>query len=176
MAIRIFVFSLLIISIIGYFATIENSNKKNLEQDTPLLTFSNSAMYTLTPQNMNRVIYSKRTSRYKDRDIMYEGVLTLKNKDKNQKEVTDFLYADVIIKKDSLFKFIGNTRYKRDDYIKFNTNELMYDSKTQIATNSLPFNGYYFNDYIKGTNLYLDIKKHYMKSKNTHFEIDITNN
>ena len=176
MAIRGFIFILLGLAIISYFIPIEVSNKKDSNEDVALLTFNDSTMYTLTPASMNRIIYSKQVLRYKTKDVMHEGALTLKAKDKDKKEITDILYSDIIIKRGDSFKFLNNVKYKRDDAITLNTNELIYNAKTKIATNTLPFDGTYFNNYIKGENIYLDLNKYYMKSDNTHFEIETKKN
>jgi hypothetical protein len=53
------------------------------------------------------------------------------------------------------------------------TDELIYNAKTKIATNSLPFYGTYYNNIIEGENIYLDINEYHMKAKDIHFEIDI---
>jgi hypothetical protein len=175
MVIRVFVFLLLIFSVISYFIPVESKNKKDSNKDIPLLSFKDSTMYTLTPESMNRIIYSKQTMRYSNRDVMHEGALTLQGKDKDQKDVNEVLYADLIVKRGDIFRFLSNVKYRKDDYIKLNTDELIYNSKTKIATNSLPFDGYYFNDYIKGKNIYLDMNRYYMKAKDSHFEIDMNN-
>ncbi len=176
MAIRGFIFILLSLAIISYFVPIEESNKKDTNEDIALLTFNDSTMYTLTPESMNRVIYSSKVLRYKTRDVMHEGALTIKGKDKNNKEITDILYSDIIIKRGDSFKFLNNVKYKRDNVITLNTNELIYNAKTKIAENTLPFDGIYFDNYIKGENIYLDLNKYYMKSQNTHFEIETKKN
>ena len=176
MAIKGFIFIILSLAIISYFIPIEERSNKDSNEDIALLTFNDSTMYTLTPTNMNRIIYSKKVLRYKTKDVMHEGALTLKGKDKDNKEVTDILYSDIIIKRGESFKFLNNVRYKRDDTITLNTDELIYNAKTKIATNSLPFDGTYFKNYIKGENIYLDLNKYYMKSNNTHFEIETKKN
>lgn len=176
MAIRGFLFILLSFSFISYFMDVKTTIKKDSNEDIALLTFDDATMYTLTPDSMNRIIYSKKVLRYKTKDVMHEGALTLKGKDKNEKEITDILYSDIIIKRGNSFKFLNNVKYKRDDAITLNTDELVYNAKTKIATNTLPFNGTYFNNYIKGENIYLDLNKYYMKSDNTHFEIEVKNN
>lgn len=173
MVIKSFVFILFCLGLISYFIPIDSNNKKDLEEDMALLTFNDSTMYTLTPTSMNRIIYSKKAIRYKDRDVMIEGALTLKGKDANNKEITDVLYSDIIIKREENFNFLGNVRYKRDDAITLNTDELIYNSLTKIATNTMPFDGLYFNNYIKGENIYLDMNKYYMKANNTHFEVEV---
>lgn len=173
MVIRVFVLLLLVLSVVSYFIPIEQKDKNDLKKDIPLLTFNDSTMYTLTPASMNRIVYSKQAMRYSDRDVMYDGALTLKGEDKDNKEITDIIYSDVIIKRGETFKFLNNVKYRRDNYITLNTDELIYDSKNEIATNSLPFDGTYYNHSIKGTNIYLELKEYYMKAKEAHFEVDV---
>lgn len=173
MAIKAAVFILFVLSIFSYFTPVENLSKKSADMDTPVLTFKESTMYTLTSDSMNRIIYSDEVLRYKDRDVMHKGALTLKGKDKDNKEVTDILYADIIIKRDEELKFINEVKYKRDDSITLNTDELIYNVNTKVATNTMPFNGSYFDNYIKGENIYLDLNKYNMKASNTHLEIEV---
>ncbi len=173
MAINAFVILLLIFSTLSYFIPVENRAKKNATEDIALLTFNDSTMYTLTPISMNRLVNSEKVLRYKDRDVMYKGTLTLKGKDNNNKEITDIVYSDIIVKRVDKFKFSKNVKYQRDNYITLNTDELYYDAKARVASNTLPFEGTYYNNYIKGEQIYLDLNKYYMKSINTHFEIEI---
>lgn len=174
MAIRLFAISLFVVAILSYFIPVQMDNKNIAEDDVPLLTFNNSTMYTMDTQSMNRVVYAKQALRYKTKDIMNNAAMTMKDFDKNGKEITDTLYADVIIKKGDIFNFFNNVKYKRDDFVTLNSDEMVYDSKRRIATNTKPFDGTYYNHYIKGSDIYLDMNKYYMKSKNTHFEIELT--
>lgn len=173
MAIKGSVFLLFVLAIISYFIPVEQLNKTQTDNDTPLLTFNESTMYTLTTDSMNRIIYSEEVLRFKDRDVMHEGALTLKGKDKDNKDVTDILYSDVIIKRGDNLKFLNNVKYKRDNYITLNTDELLYNVNTKIATNTMPFDGSYFDNYIKGESIYLDLNKYNMKASNTHLEIEV---
>ena len=173
MVIRTFVLALLGLAFLSYFVPVEEVNNKNSEEDIALLTFNESTMYTLTPANMNRVVKSKKVIRFKDRDVLYDGELILKGKDKENNILTDVLVSDVIIKRDDIFSFINNVKFKRNDFLTLKTNELIYDSKTKIATNTLPFDGTYFNNTIQGETIYLDLNKYQMKSKNVHFEVEV---
>lgn len=65
MVIRAFVFLLLVIASISYFIPVENTHKKDGIEDIPLLTFSDSTMYTLSTDSMNRIVYSKEAMRKK---------------------------------------------------------------------------------------------------------------
>lgn len=175
MAVKLFIFALLCLSTISYFVPVEDKTKKDGIEDIALLTFTDSTMYTLTTDSMHRIVDSKEALRYKDKDVMYDGILTLKGKDKDNKEITDILFSDVIIKRGDDFKFLNNVKYRRDNSITLNTNELLYNDKTGIATNTLPFDGTYFNNYIKGKNIYLNLNEYYMKANETHFEVEVEN-
>lgn len=175
MVVRVFIFALLAISVISYFIPVQNVEKKNSNKEQPLLVFKDSTMYTLNTDSMNRIVYAKEVFRYKNRDLMHQGALTLKTLDKNNNYVTDTLYSDIVVKRKELYKFFKNVRFKRDDFMALNTDELFYDANKEIATNTLPFYGEYYNNTIKGESLYLDMKSYFMKSKNTHFEIDMKN-
>ncbi len=173
MVIRVFVLGLLVLASLSYFIPVENKDKKSAQNDIPLLTFSDSTMYTLTTDSMNRIVHSKSALRYKDRDVMHEGALLIKGVDKENNEISDTLTADVIIKRAEAYKFLNDVKFRRNDYITLNTDELLYNAETKVATNTLPFEGTYFNNYIKGKNIYLDLDKYYMKAEDSHFEIEV---
>ncbi|WP_321311303.1 LPS export ABC transporter periplasmic protein LptC [Halarcobacter sp.] len=173
MVIRIFVFVLFSLSVIGYFMPVEQRAKKDADKDRPLLTFVDSTMYTLNTDSMNRIIFTKEAIRYKNRDVMHDGSLMLKSIDNDNQEITDTLLADLIIKRGDNFKFINDVQFTRNDYMTLNTNELLYNAETKIATNTLPFEGTYFNNYLEGENMYLDLNNYYMNALKTHFEIEI---
>lgn len=175
MAVNIFIFILLSISTISYFIPVENVKTKTNAEEIPLLTFTDSTMYTLTPDSMNRIVDAKQVQRYKTKDVMYKGTITLKGDidKKTNENLIDTLYADFIIKREDNFKFIENVKFNRDDFLTLNTDELNYNAKTLIATNSVPFDGTYYNNFIKGESLYLDRTKYFFKSKKTHFELEV---
>ncbi|XPV69941.1 MAG: hypothetical protein ACNI25_05040 [Halarcobacter sp.] len=173
MVIRIFFLGMLFLATLSYFIPVNNKKVDDNIDDIALLTFDDATMYTLTTESMNRIIYTKKAVRYKTKDMMYDGALTLKSKDKANNQITDVLYADLIIKRGDNFKFINNVKYKRDDYITLYTNELVYNAKNKIATNSVPFNGTYYNNSLSGEKIYLNLNKYHLKADNTHFEINI---
>lgn len=164
---------MLFLATLSYFIPVNNKKVDDNIDDIALLTFDDATMYTLTTESMNRIIYTKKAVRYKTKDMMYDGALTLKSKDKANNQITDVLYADLIIKRGDNFKFINNVKYKRDDYITLYTNELVYNAKNKIATNSVPFNGTYYNNSLSGEKIYLNLNKYHLKADNTHFEINI---
>ncbi|RXK01067.1 hypothetical protein CRU98_01035 [Arcobacter sp. CECT 8986] len=174
MVIKFFIYALFAFSLGIYFIPISENNNKDEQKDIPLITFNDSTMYTLNEETTTKIVNAKKASRFKTHDIMYEGEFILKAKDKKVKNATDFISANVIIKKEDNYTFIKDVKFRRDDFITLNTDELYYNDKTQIATNTVPFNGTYYKHYLKGKNLYLDLQKEIMKSKNSHFEIETT--
>ncbi len=171
MAIKSFIFIFLFFAIIAYISPINTSNKQSTTDNIALVTFYDSIMYTLDIKSINRFIISKKVERYKTKDLMYNGIITIQKK-QNDKKVFDYLSGDFIEKKENNFKFIKNVVLKRDDYITLYTDELLYNIKTNTAQNSTSFDAYYNNNYLKGTSLFLDLDSSYMRANNTHFEID----
>ncbi len=171
MVIKIFIFLFMFFSIIAYMSPIHTKNKQALTDDIALVTFYDSIMYTLDINGINRFIVSKKVERYKTKDLMYNGIVTIQKKSKDKK-IFDYLSADFIEKKENQFKFNKNVVLKRDAYITLNTNELLYNMKTNIAHNSTSFKAYYYENYLKGNSFFLNLEQNYMRAKSTHFEID----
>ncbi|RXJ87062.1 hypothetical protein [Arcobacter sp. CECT 8985] len=174
MVVKFFIYALFLISLTIYFIPVHLNNEIDKKKDIPLVTFNDSTMYTLNQETTTKIVTAKKASRFKTHDIMYKGNFILKAKDKKVKNATDFISANVIIKKVDDYTFIGDVKFRRNDFITLNTEELYYNDKTQIATNKVAFNGKYYNNYTKGKNLYLDLQKNIMKSRNSHFEIETT--
>jgi hypothetical protein len=175
MDVKIFTYSLLAITIGVYFIPVENKVDKNIDKDLPLVVFEKPLMYTITEQNISRIVNASKAIRYKSRDEMFDADILLRNNIPSKDFKIEILKAKKIVKKTDDFILTDNVIYKRDDFISLNTNELYYNLKTRIAKNSVAYDGTYNNHYIKGDNLYLDANKNYIKSKNVHFEIDIEN-
>ena len=47
--------------------------------------------------------------RYEDRDVMYDGRIISKAEDNS----SDYIQSDIIVKRDNIFKFLNNVRYKQ---------------------------------------------------------------
>mgnify|MGYP000417933187 CR=1 FL=1 len=121
MAIRIFIYSLLVISIISVFSTV-NSESNSLENnDMALLTFNDSTMYTLNNKKVTRIVQSKKIVRYEDRDEMYNGTFISRGKSNNNTELSNVISADFIEKKASKVKFENNVNYNGENFISFKT-------------------------------------------------------
>ena len=171
MAINFFVYALLAFSAVFAAISIESVDNKDKKEEKPQIVFEKSTLYTMNNDNIDRIVNSSRVMRFKDRDIMYNGKIILRTNN----EATDFIEADVIIKRGDLFKFLTNVRYNRENDIILNTEELFYDSKKKIATNSVDYSGLYYNHTVEGNSLNVDLNKSIIKSNDTHFEILLNN-
>ncbi|AXH09989.1 hypothetical protein CP960_00175 [Malaciobacter halophilus] len=174
MVIKSFIYSLLVIAVGFYFVPIDNANSKDDKKDIALVSFNDSTMYTLNEETTTKIVNSKKVSRFKTKDIMYEGDFILKANDKKVENATDYISANVIIKRDANFTFLDDVKFRRNDFISLDTEELYYNENTQVAKNSVAFKGYYYKHKIDGKNLYLDMKNEIMRAKSSHFEIETT--
>lgn len=173
MALKIFIFSMFLISTVFYFIPIEDLGYKQKKEEIPQIIFENSKMFTLNKIGVSRVVETPSFLKYDNRDEMYFANITLKNLDSSKNFNFENIKADRIVKKDTIYDFIGNVQYARDDISKINTDFLNYDETKKIATNSHPFKAIYKTHNYDGVNLYLDGINDFIKSKNTHFKIDL---
>jgi lipopolysaccharide assembly outer membrane protein LptD (OstA) len=176
MGIKSFLIALLFIATVSYFIPVNNLKKNTAEKDLPLVVFEKPIMYTLDDKSVHRIIIADQAVKYEKRDEMFNANITLKNQDKSKDFNSENLKADLIIKKGDVYTLTDNVKYKRDNFIKVDTNELIYDDIKKIAKNSKPFESIYNTHFFKGTNLYLDINSDYITAKNAHFEIDVDKN
>jgi hypothetical protein len=173
MAIRVFVYGLLIISTLSFFVSSQNEVEDIKIEEKPMLVFHDSIMYTLTNTGMARIVQSSRAERYETRDMMYDAEIITLSKNK---EFTDYISADLIIKRGDIFKFLNNAKYNRENFIELNSDEIIYNSSTEIATNTKPFSGRYYQHILNGENLFFDAGKSIMRSQNAHFEVELNDN
>ena len=171
MAINYFVYSMLIIAFFSVIATVSKREDNFVKKEKAQIVFDNSTLYTINTQDIERVVNSSSAMRFKNRDVMYDGKIILRAKDNS----TDYIESDVIVKRKDNYKFLNNVKYNKENSIVLNTQELFYNMNTKIAKNSKPFDGYYYEHKLKGTNLYLDSKKSVFKSERSHFEIELDN-
>ena len=174
MDMRIFTSILLLLALGAYFFPVENLKKNALEKDLPLVIFENPTMYTLNEKNVNRVVVATHAVKYQDRDEMFNADIILKNNDLSKNFDSEKLKADLIVKKADIYTLTNNVDYRRDDFIKLNTDELIYDDIKKTAQNSKPFKSVYQKHILNGNSVFLDINNNFITAKNSHFEIDMT--
>ena len=175
MGIKFFNYLLLFLAIGAYFIPVENRAKNNEIKDIPLVVFQKPLMYTVNDKNVLRIVNASHAIKYETRDEMYDAHILLRNNLEKKDYKIETLEAQVIIKKGDDLSLRKDVKYNRDSFINLNTDALDYNLETRLAKNSVDYDGYYYNNTIKGTNLYLDGIKNYMKSKDVHFEIEVKN-
>ena len=104
---------------------------------------------------------------------MYTSKIIIQTKDEN---ISDIIQSDKIIKKGEKYSFFKNSSFDRSNYISLNSDEFYYDAITGIITNTIDYNGTYYENIIRGNSIYFDSLKNNFKSKNVHFEIISENN
>lgn len=176
MAMKLFILTLLILSLGSYFIPVLNITTNTLDKDIPQVIFESPLMYTLNENGINRVVIASHAIKYQNRDEMYNAEITIKNEDETKNFKSEKLKANLIVKRADQYTLTDNVKYTRDNFIKLNTNELFYDHIKRIANNTKPFDAIYNNHFVKGDTLYLDVNNDFIKAKNTHFEIDVTKN
>ncbi|PRN01646.1 hypothetical protein HOO34_04155 [Aliarcobacter cryaerophilus] len=173
MALKIFFFISLVLAIIFYFLPVDKIKKDFKKEDIALFIFENPVMYSLDENMVTKKIVAAQAVRYETRDEMYYGDITLNNNNIAKNFKSENIKADFIVKKGAIYNLKNNVKYKRDDFIKIDTKEMIYDDLNKIAKNSSPFKAEYYAHKYNGENLYLESEKNIINSKNTHFEIDI---
>lgn len=173
MALKIFVFISLVLAIIFYFLPVDKPKKDFKKEDIALFIFENPVMYSLDENMVTKKIVATQAVRYETRDEMYYGDITLNNNNIAKNFKSENIKADFIVKKGAIYNLKDNVKYKRDDFIKIDAKEMVYDDLNKIAKNSSPFKAEYYAHKYNGENLYLESEKNIINSKNTHFEIDI---
>lgn len=173
MGIKIFVNSLLLLAIGIYFVPVENNINKADEKDIPLVVFEKPLMYTLTKDNLTRVVEASHAVKYKNRDEMFNASIVLKNIDKKKEFNQEKIKSDLIISHGDILNFKDNVKYTRDDFISLKTQKMYYNIKDKVAYNDVAYSGNYYKNILNGTNLYLDTKEGIIKSKNIHYEFDM---
>ena len=174
MGIKSFLFTLLFVALVSYFIPVKNLEKNKTDKDLPIVVFEKPTMYTIDENMVNRVVIANQAIKYENRDEMINANITLKNQGKTKEFVSENLKADLIVKKGDVYTLTNNVKYKRDNFIKVDTEHLIYDNINKIAQNNKPFKSIYNEHIFNGTNLYLDINNSNITAKNTHFEIDVT--
>ncbi|MGM0519083.1 MAG: hypothetical protein ACQERD_05525 [Campylobacterota bacterium] len=176
MGIKLFVTITFLISLGFYFLPVANDTTKEDVKDIPLIEFDNPKMFTLNKTDLTKIVLAKKAIRYASRDEMFEGDITLKNQNKNQDYTLENISADLIISQGNILTFKNNVNYRRDGFVNLKTEELYYNTKQQTAYNSVDYKGWYYDNYVTGSNLYVDSVNKKIKSQNSHFEINMKNN
>ncbi|MFK2821948.1 hypothetical protein ACOJTA_03200 [Malaciobacter sp. WC5094] len=175
MGVNIFVNALLVLAVGIYFIPVENKKTKENIKDIPLVVFEKPKMFTLSQETLTRVVIANKAIKYKNRDEMFNANIVIKNEKPQRGFFVEKVKADLIISHGDILTFKDNVNYQKDSFINLNTSKLYYNTKEKIAYNDVLYDGNYYKNTVKGTDLYLNLMNNSLKSKNVHFEIDMKN-
>ena len=173
MALRVFILVSLFLAVVAYFLPMENYSSDKNEEELAQVIFEDAKMFTINDIGVSRTIDAKRALNYKTKDILEDANIVLFNQDETKDFSKEFIKAKNILKIKDNYTLTNDVEYKRDNFVKLNTEFLEYNETNKIAKNSHAFKGIYNNHIYVGTNLYLDATNDTIKSKNTHFEIEM---
>lgn len=121
-------------------------------------------------QNVDMKIISDNGVRYNDRDEFKNFYGEMYASDTNHT-----LRSDIAIHKDGVLTFVGNVKYKNDDNLTYDTQELIYDTKSKIATSNKPYIATRNQDKVIGESLKYDLNTKQSFSKGVHAWVQTKN-
>ena len=144
------------------------------KKEKPLVEFDNSVIYDISTTGVNQVIQSQKAYMYKNSEQLENATILIKSKKDINKANT--ISAEQIVKvKDELY-LNNNVVLQSEDKMTIKTEELQYNTKTLIGTNSSTFNVEKDDNNFKGVGLYLDGKNNHVKATKIHFRINLKEN
>ncbi len=171
MAIKYFIFSLLIIATILLSAT-TIFQKKQIQKKTtilPAITFTNSTMYDINTKEVLQIVQSKKALHYKTKDELFDATVVLRSK--NKKNETDTIIGKYILKKQDKLKFKGDVVLSRNNSFILSTPFLNYNLKTRVGQNQHKFKLDYLSHSLRGNKLYFDGINDIIKANNAKFKL-----
>ncbi len=175
MAIRLFIFSLLILTSILLTITII-MKQQTITKDTiekPTITFINSTIYEINTKNVSKIIQSQKALHYKTKDELYNATVILRSNNKDQNNSTDTIIGKYMLQKQDQLTFKGDVIFNRNNELVLNTQYLTYNIKTQIGKNYHKFKLDYLNNTLTGNILYFDGINDIIRANNAKFKIQI---
>ncbi len=174
MAIRLFIFSLLIVSsILLMITTIIKQPAKEINTiSKPIITFIDSTMYEINTKNVSKIVQSKNVFHYKTKDELHNATIILRSQNKDKTNYTDTISGEHILKVGDQLTFRNNVILNRDNEVVLSTEFLEYNIKTQIGQNKHKFKLDYLNNTLIGNILYFDGINDIIRASNTQFKLN----
>jgi hypothetical protein len=167
MALKIFVFTIIIFSLYLTKIDISKEEEKKNYKNIPQMTFEDSTMYDINEKEVTQIVQSRQALNYKDRDELYDGTIILKKPNNS----SDTISAEYIIKKANIYKLYQNVHLNSSDNVQLQTDYLQYDELSQVASNNVVFQLTYNSSTLDGKNFYFDGLNDIIKADNSHFII-----
>ncbi len=154
---------------------IDQTGTKTEENEKPLVSFYDTVMYNIDAEHVNNIIPSQEAYFYESREEMVKGTIVSRSNDKKLSKNTNTVSADYMVKIGDEVYLDGDVNLESADGMSLQTEQLQYNLKSRIAQNKQKFVARKdFHDFY-GTHLYYDDIKQYLRARDTHFNIKVTN-
>ena len=135
--------------------------KENSFEDVPLLDIDTFVMYELNTEGLQTLMTGEKALRYADRYVVDFIDFT-----DNSKEYISNMKANTGLYKNDIVTLNGDITYIREDGLAFDTQKMIYNMKTAVATTDVDFLAYREKNSMKGTSMVYDSLKDKIYIKN----------
>jgi len=167
MAIKIFILSIIVISVILTNIKIDHKQQNDQYTHMPLLTFENLKMYDINSKHIQKIVQARQALNYKTMDELYDATIIIRNKH-NQ---SDSISAEYIVKTGNIYKLYQGVNIIQSQQAQLTTDFLVYDELKRLSQNNTDFVLNYKNNELIGKNIYFDANNDIIKANNAHFKI-----
>lgn len=171
MAITRFFYALLVLSVVFVFYSKSNKPVEVKKDEKPTISFENSIMYEINTEKVSQVVQSQKANIYKGYEELYNA--SILSKSKNSVDKSNKLSAKHIVKIEDDIFLNGDVKFESYNDIIFESQQIHYNTKTDIAKNEAEFQAKRGDSIFKGENLLYDSTKNHIVAQNTHFKINI---
>ena len=137
--------------------------KQNGNAEVAQLELHGFMMYEFDRQKLVDIATGEKALRYKDRDLLYNFVLS-----DNSNNALVSLSADMGRYKNDTVDLYGHVLYTKNDDIEFRSEHIFYDRKEAFARSDVPFSASMGSSKVEGKSLYYDLKRDRIKSKDIY--------
>lgn len=172
MAINKFLLGLFVLSAFFLFYDIKSVKNNIKKEEKPLVSFYDTISYKIDDKNVKSIVKANEIYLYKKREEMATTTMLLRD---NSGQGSNFAKSDFVTKIDNDLYLDGNVLLQAQNGIELTSEQLEYNTKTQIAKNQLPFKIVYGDNTFKGKNLFFDLNNKRINGKEINFSLKDTN-
>ena len=125
--------------------------KEQNSDDVPLLDIDTFVMYELNKDGLQTLMTGEKALRYTDRYVVDFIDFT-----DNSKEYISNMKANTGLYKNDIVTLNGDITYIREDGLAFDTQKMIYNMKTAVATTDVDFLAYREKNNMRGTSMIYD--------------------
>lgn len=172
MVINRFLFGLFVLSIFFLFYDIKSVKSNIKKEEKPLVSFYDTLSYKIDDKNVKSIVKANEIYLYKKREEMVTTTMLLRD---DTGKGSNFAKADFVTKIDNDLYLDGNVLLQAKNGMELTSEQLEYNTKTQITKNYLPFTIVYGDNTFKGKKLFFDLNNKLLNGKNIKFSLKDTN-